>query len=163
MQATSQPGCRARAELSSPGPWVWSGSRTNEVVGSRLRPSPRTRPPKTAARGTDPSTDIAPPMELDGDLSSGARRTMSDVLETLSAPTAAEPAGVRSHRRIPARGIASALFLLLLGWWLFIADTAANNDVIEGLDVLITGIGEPAGVGRQSRRLLELVDVDDRG
>jgi len=34
------------------------------------------------------------------------------------------------------------LFLLLLGWWLFIADTAANNDVIEGFDVLFTGIGE---------------------
>jgi osmoprotectant transport system permease protein len=69
-------------------------------------------------------------------------RTVSDVLEKLSAPTAPQPEGVRPHRRIPARGIAIALFLLLLGWWLFIADTAANNDVIEGFDVLFTGIGE---------------------
>ena len=67
---------------------------------------------------------------------------MSDVLDRLSAPTAPQPEGVRPHRRIPARGIAIALFLLLLGWWLFIADTAANNDVIEGFDVLFTGFGE---------------------
>ena len=67
---------------------------------------------------------------------------MSDVLEQLSAPTAPQPEGMRQRRRIPARGIAIALFLLLLGWWLFIADTAANNDVLEGFDVLFTGIGE---------------------
>lgn len=67
---------------------------------------------------------------------------MSDVLDRLSAPTAPQLEGSRSHRRIPARGIAIALFLLLLGWWLFIADTAANNDVLEGFEVLVTGIGE---------------------
>ena len=67
---------------------------------------------------------------------------MSDVLETLSAPTAPQPEGTRPRRRVPVRGILIALFLLVLGWWLFIADTAANNDVIEGFEVLFTGIGE---------------------
>ncbi len=67
---------------------------------------------------------------------------MSDVLDRLSAPTTPEPTGFRPHKRISARGIAVALFLLVLGWWLFIADTAANNDVAEGFDVLFTGIGE---------------------
>ena len=67
---------------------------------------------------------------------------MSDVLDRLSSPTAPQPEGTRPRRRIPARGIAITLFLLVLGWWLFIADTAANNDLIEGFDVLFTGIGE---------------------
>jgi len=67
---------------------------------------------------------------------------VSEVLETLSAPTAPQPEGTRPRRRVPARGIFIALILLMLGWWLFIADTAANNDVIEGFDVLFTGIGE---------------------
>jgi osmoprotectant transport system permease protein len=81
-------------------------------------------------------------MEPVGTRSDGECRTVSDVLETLAAPTTPEPEGTRSRRRIPARGILIALFLLVLGWWLFIADTAANNDVIEGFDVLFTGIGE---------------------
>jgi len=40
------------------------------------------------------------------------------------------------------RAIAIIVFLAVLGWWLFVADTAGNNDVVEGFDILITGIGE---------------------
>ncbi len=101
----------------------------NEVVGSRPRPSPRTRPPKTAARGTHPSTDIANHMELDGALTRGPRRTMSDVVST-------------APRRVPVRGIAGAIVLAVLVWWLFVADTAANNDVFEGIGVMVDGIIE---------------------
>jgi len=44
--------------------------------------------------------------------------------------------------RVPVRGIAIGLFVAVVLWWLFIADTAANNDVLEGFEVLFTGIGE---------------------
>lgn len=71
---------------------------------------------------------------------------MSDVLDRSSAPAAATPepptSTARSVRRIPLRGIASGIFLAVVLWWLFIADTAANNDLIEGFDVLFTGLGE---------------------
>lgn len=71
---------------------------------------------------------------------------MSDVLDRSSIPverlpeTPATTASIA--RRIPVRGIVSALFLAVLLWWLFVADTAANNDVIEGFRVLFAGIGE---------------------
>jgi osmoprotectant transport system permease protein len=71
---------------------------------------------------------------------------MSDVLDRRSAPAGATPeppaSTPRIARRIPVRGIAGGVFLAVLLWWLFIADTAANNDLLEGFDVLFTGIGE---------------------
>lgn len=71
---------------------------------------------------------------------------MSDVLDRPSAPAGATPESpastTRTARRIPVRGIAGGLFLAVVLWWLFVADTAADNDVIEGFDVLLTGIGE---------------------
>ena len=71
---------------------------------------------------------------------------MSDVLDRSSAPAAGTPeppvSPARSVRRIPLRGIAGGIFLAVVLWWLFIADTAANNDLIEGFDVLFTGLGE---------------------
>ncbi len=45
-------------------------------------------------------------------------------------------------RHIPVRRIVSAVFLAVLVWWLFVAETAANNDLLEGFEVLFTGIGE---------------------
>ncbi|MFN3258834.1 MAG: ABC transporter permease [Ilumatobacter sp.] len=59
---------------------------------------------------------------------------MSDAVGTGS------PSGFGS--RFSPRGIAATVLLLVLGWWLFIADTAADNDVVEGFRVLLTGIGE---------------------
>lgn len=53
-------------------------------------------------------------------------------------PPEETPSGPRTYLRT----IAIVAFLAVLGWWLFIADTAANNDLFEGFDVLITGIGE---------------------
>lgn len=44
--------------------------------------------------------------------------------------------------RFSPRGIAATVLLLVLAWWLFVADTAADNDVVEGFRVLGTGIGE---------------------
>ena len=71
---------------------------------------------------------------------------MSDVLDRSSAPAAGTPeppvSSARSVRRIPLRGIAGGIFLAVVLWWLFVADTAANNDLIEGFDVLFTGLGE---------------------
>lgn len=71
---------------------------------------------------------------------------MSDVLDRSSAPAAGTPeppvSPARRVRRIPLRGIAGGIFLAVVLWWLFIADTAANNDLIEGFDVLFTGLGE---------------------
>jgi osmoprotectant transport system permease protein len=71
---------------------------------------------------------------------------MSDVLDRPSAPAAATPerpaSTPRLARRIPVRGIAGGLFFAAVLWWLFVADTAADNDVIGGLDVLFTGLRE---------------------
>ncbi len=69
---------------------------------------------------------------------------MSDVLErpSVSAPAGPEPDSPPPTRRVPVRAIAIIVFLAVLGWWLFVADTAGNNDVVEGFDILITGIGE---------------------
>ncbi|MGB0114335.1 MAG: ABC transporter permease [Ilumatobacteraceae bacterium] len=70
---------------------------------------------------------------------------MSDVLnrpsEAEQSESSPEPQlGLGSTRdRIPFRLIGGLAVLLVLGWWLFVADTAANNDVIEGFDVLFTG------------------------
>ena len=67
---------------------------------------------------------------------------MSDVLERSSTPVDATPEPTPIARRIPFRAIVGGLFLAVVLWWLFIAETAANNDLIEGFDVLFTGIGE---------------------
>ena len=71
---------------------------------------------------------------------------MSDVLSrpATSAGATPEPSdrAPRTGRRLPVRGIVSGLFLAVVFWWLFVADTAANNDVLEGFEVLFTGIGE---------------------
>jgi osmoprotectant transport system permease protein len=71
---------------------------------------------------------------------------MSDVIDRPSVPEATtpqtSPEQPTAARSIPVRGIAAGLFLAVVLWWLFIADTAANNDVIEGFEVLFTGIGE---------------------
>ena len=70
---------------------------------------------------------------------------MSDVLDRTPAPAEASPTEAPSPRRIPVRGIISGLFLAVLLWWLFVADTAANNDVFEGFRVMYDGIvGLPA-------------------
>ena len=50
------------------------------------------------------------------------------------------------QRRLPVRGVIGAAFLAVVLWWLFVADTAADNDVVGGLDVLVTGIGELPGL-----------------
>lgn len=63
---------------------------------------------------------------------------MSDVVNTeRNLGTADGP-----RLRIPVRAIVGVAFLALVAWWLFVADTAANNDVIEGFEVLFTGLGE---------------------
>ena len=61
---------------------------------------------------------------------------MSDVLDRPSALAEGAPETPPISpiaRRIPVRGIAVAAFLAVLAWWLFVADTAADNDVIGGL------------------------------
>ncbi len=67
---------------------------------------------------------------------------MSDVLERSPAPVATAPEKPPSARNVPVRGIVIAVFLGVLAWWLFVAETAANNDLLEGFEVLFTGIGE---------------------
>jgi osmoprotectant transport system permease protein len=47
-----------------------------------------------------------------------------------------------SGRRVSPRAIASGVLLALVLWWLFIADTAANNDLFEGVQVMWDGIVE---------------------
>lgn len=47
-----------------------------------------------------------------------------------------------SRGRFPARAIAGSVVAALLIWWLFIADTAANNDVFEGIGVMVDGLVE---------------------
>lgn len=92
-------------------------------------------------------------METAGRRIQGPCRPMSDVLDRASVPppTPAEtvppvPSPPSSpppwHRRIPVRGIVGGSFLAVVLWWLFVADTAADNDVIGGLEILFTGIGE---------------------
>ncbi len=45
------------------------------------------------------------------------------------------------RRRLPVRAIAGAAFSVLVIWYLFVFETAANNDLFEGLDLLFSGIG----------------------
>ncbi len=65
---------------------------------------------------------------------------MSDVLDRTPAPPEAPAKVTPSPRRIPIRGIIGGLFLAAVLWWLFVADTAANNDVFEGVRVMYDGI-----------------------
>jgi osmoprotectant transport system permease protein len=67
---------------------------------------------------------------------------MSDVLDRPSAPVDTGSQHTPPARRVPVRGIVLAIGVAGLAWWLFVADTAANNDVIEGFEVLITGLGD---------------------
>jgi osmoprotectant transport system permease protein len=67
------------------------------------------------------------------------------VQETSAPPTpippgrdTAEP--VPPTRRFPVRAIFIAALAALLGWYLFVADTAANNNILEGFQVLGRGI-----------------------
>lgn len=112
------------------------GARTNEVVGNRSRPAQReSRPPETAARGRHPDNDTARHMDSTEARSSRPGCRMSDVVSP------AGPVGANTgSRRFPGRSIVLALFAVVLVWWLFIADTAANNDVAQGFDVLFTGL-----------------------
>jgi osmoprotectant transport system permease protein len=81
-------------------------------------------------------------MDTVGAREEGARRTMSDAVISPNGSDADASTVGGSSRKLPIRAIAIGLFLAVLAWWLFIAETAANNDVIEGFDVLITGLGE---------------------
>lgn len=65
---------------------------------------------------------------------------MSDAVVSPNGSGADAPTVGGPSRKIPVRGLAIGLFLAVLAWWLFIAETAANNDVIEGVGVLLTGI-----------------------
>ena len=62
---------------------------------------------------------------------------MSDVAEA-STPQSVD--GAQRARSVPWRAIAGVLLAVALLWYLFFADTAANNDLIEGFDVLFTGL-----------------------
>lgn len=59
---------------------------------------------------------------------------MSDVVKT--------PSAIGSRRRNTVRPVAGAAVAAVVIWWLFIADTAANNDVFEGVRVMFDGIVE---------------------
>lgn len=63
----------------------------------------------------------------------------------LEAPSAATPDGGEVglwRRRFPGRKLAGVALLVVAGWWLFVADTAADNDVLGGLRRLGTGIAD---------------------
>jgi len=72
---------------------------------------------------------------------------MSDAVMSPTVPDSgtdgpeAEPPHPEHSRKFPVRGVAIVAFLAVLGWWLFIADTAANNDLFEGFEVLVNGAG----------------------
>lgn len=58
-----------------------------------------------------------------------------------------EPPPARSRlRRVPLRAIAAVGFLALLIWYLFVLDTRANNDVLEGFRTLFDGVAELPGI-----------------
>lgn len=95
-------------------------------------------------------------MEPVGARKHGARGTMSDVLHRPSEVGHSEPdrsseparepepgLGLGAVRdKIPVRLIAALVIAVVVGWWLFVADTAADNDVIGGFDVLFSGFAE---------------------
>lgn len=56
------------------------------------------------------------------------------------------PEGPEITRRFPLRGFAAALLAALVIWYLFILDTAANNDVIGGVRQLGEGIRDLPGL-----------------
>lgn len=72
---------------------------------------------------------------------------MSDVIEATDRSPSGEPGEPRppvddvpsTRRRIPTRAIAGGVLAIVVIWYLYVYDTAANNDVIEGFDILITG------------------------
>jgi osmoprotectant transport system permease protein len=76
-------------------------------------------------------------------------RAMSDLIESTSispaggdGPATSRPGeATPTRRRIPTKAIAGGILALAVIWYLYIYDTAADNDVIEGFDVIITGFG----------------------
>lgn len=70
--------------------------------------------------------------------SDGGRGPVDEVLASdLSGPAGHGPAPVR---RAPARAVFGALLVAVVVWYLFVADTAADNDVAEGMRTLIDGV-----------------------
>jgi osmoprotectant transport system permease protein len=84
-------------------------------------------------------------MELVGSCQPEADHTMSDVLIRPSEVDISEPNPSPEPRfssvrdKVSIRRVAIVLFALVVGGWLFIADTAADNDVIGGFGSLISG------------------------
>ena len=70
---------------------------------------------------------------------------MTDTLEKTaptSSPAPTAPPTTSPFRRwITPKSVAGIVIAAVVIWYLFIYDTAANNDVWEGFDVLITGFG----------------------
>ncbi len=75
---------------------------------------------------------------------------MTDTLQSPSprADETAEPDSVSALRRrfVTAKLVFGVIIAALLVWYLFILDTAANNDVWEGIDTLFTGIADLPGL-----------------
>lgn len=75
---------------------------------------------------------------------------MSDVIDGVDEPIAEvsrsdgehDAGSRREPLRIPARRVVGGVLVAVLLWWLFVADTAANNDLLEGFETLFRGIGE---------------------
>lgn len=114
-------------------------------------PSPL-RAIKTPMRGTHPRTVFEPQEFGVRDRQQAVRRTMSNVPNRTHEPghrddpEIAEAGGNANGapdrtRRFPVRAVAGSIFALIVIWYLFIFDTAANNNLYEGFDVLFTGIG----------------------
>lgn len=87
-------------------------------------------------------------MEQAGPGDHGVNHPMSDVLNRVDDDVVDAP----SHESVPdgkppkepglitVRMVAGVVVAAVLAWWLFIADTAADNDVIHGFQVLWNGI-----------------------
>src|SRR6056297_542221 len=134
IPAPEIPCSSCRPELSRYGR---SNAPTRSWAPARTRLS-ELRPSQTAARGRHPHHNVAHHMETVGTRGDGVRRTMSDAVMSPTVPDSgtdgpeAEPPHPEHSRKFPVRGVAIVAFLAVLGWWLFIADTAADNDLFEG-------------------------------
>lgn len=63
-----------------------------------------------------------------------------DVAAVTDAGEPTGPSGPVVARKFPLRGIATAVLVAVVVWYLFILDTAADNDVLGGLGKLIRGV-----------------------